>query len=150
MNPRFVFESELYATLEFMPLGVRHKLDVAGLKLSLKQWQRLPRAAREALCDAPVETAAQVDAFRSECERSCASVGEAVAVIAPAPTPRPWDSDAARRAVVERAEGLGLRVDEPRWSGLAEAQRYALARLSAPGKDEAKLRAALAEFELLA
>lgn len=40
------FEPTQVKTLEWLPLAVRHKLDLAGLKLTLQQWQALDRATR--------------------------------------------------------------------------------------------------------
>lgn len=40
------FEPDHAKTLHWLPLAVRHKLDEAGLKLSLAQWQALSRGVR--------------------------------------------------------------------------------------------------------
>lgn len=40
------FEADEARRLVWLPLAVRHKLDVCGLRLSLTQWQTLSRAAR--------------------------------------------------------------------------------------------------------
>ncbi len=40
------FESEHAKSLHWLPLAVRHKLDGAGLRLTLEQWQALPLRRR--------------------------------------------------------------------------------------------------------
>lgn len=40
------FESDTVQRLDWMPLAVRFKLDVARLRLTLQQWQALPHAQR--------------------------------------------------------------------------------------------------------
>jgi hypothetical protein len=35
---RYHFESEIYPTLSLIPLHVRMKLDITGIKISLKTW----------------------------------------------------------------------------------------------------------------
>jgi len=49
--------------LELIPRSVRDKLDRAGIKLHLKEWQALPYAEREHLCAAACETPAERAAF---------------------------------------------------------------------------------------
>ena len=46
MFRRFDFEKDLYETLELVPLSVRRKLDLAGVKLDSNQWQALSRVER--------------------------------------------------------------------------------------------------------
>jgi hypothetical protein len=52
-----------------MPRTVRDKLDRAGIKLHLAQWQLLPMADRERLRDWPCEQADDVVRFAAEVER---------------------------------------------------------------------------------
>ncbi len=145
-DDRYAFESALYETLEFMPLAVRYRLDLVGMKLSLAAWQALPRDEREALCALPVETDAQRAAYAARVERDGHVAGVPASRIAP--TDHPWASDVARGAVIERARELGATVDPARWQGLDDARRYVIHRLCSPVKDEAKFLAALAEFGL--
>src|SRR5689334_2927621 len=105
----FTFEAELYETLEFMPLSVRYRLDLAGVKLSLAAWRELPRGEREALCAHLVGTPEDLAAFAARAERDAASTGHPVTRFPP--PERPWSTEVARDAVVERARSLGARVD---------------------------------------
>jgi hypothetical protein len=43
------FEPEQAKSLSWLPLAIRHKLDDAGLRLTLRQWQDLPDGARREL-----------------------------------------------------------------------------------------------------
>jgi len=47
------FEPVQAHRLEWLPLAVRHKLDLAGLKLGLRQWGALPLAGRTQLLRCP-------------------------------------------------------------------------------------------------
>lgn len=42
----FAFELDFGGTLRCIPMSVRLKLDQAGIKLSLKQWNKLPPEER--------------------------------------------------------------------------------------------------------
>ncbi len=145
MRRVFAFEGEESERLEWIPLDVRRRLDLAGVRLSLAGWQAMPLHARARLCEAPVDRETDVAAY-AEAVRAAAPA-EAVTPIAKVPfDQRPW-TDAGPR-VAERARALGVDVDLARWAELDDAARYALHRLSDPKKSEAKLRAALAELGL--
>jgi len=52
--------------LALIPRSVRDKLDRVGIKLHLKQWELLTLAERRHLVEAPCESAAEIDRYRSE------------------------------------------------------------------------------------
>ena len=54
--------------LELMPRAVRDKLDRAGIKLHLKQWQLLPMADRERLRDLPCLRADEIKRYTAAVE----------------------------------------------------------------------------------
>ena len=60
----FAFEGDLHQTLEFIPLAVRRKLDLAGLKPSLAAWTALTRAEKLAVCHLPVDGPGDLDVYR--------------------------------------------------------------------------------------
>jgi hypothetical protein len=55
--------------LALIPRSVRDKLDRVGIKLHLKEWEQLTIAERRRLVDLACESAAQIDAYRSELEQ---------------------------------------------------------------------------------
>ena len=59
----FRFESECHADLSRVPLHVRMKLDVTGIKISLKDWLAFSFEERNVLCHLPIETADEAQAF---------------------------------------------------------------------------------------
>ena len=54
--------------LDLMPRSVRDKLDRVGIKLHLKDWQRLSLTERRDLCDQPCQSSAEVDRYRTRLE----------------------------------------------------------------------------------
>ena len=56
MLRRFKFEDEVHQSLSCVPMAVRRKLDQAGVKISLEQWQTLRRGERLAICHLPTES----------------------------------------------------------------------------------------------
>jgi hypothetical protein len=57
MFHRFRYEAEFYPSLRRIPLHVRMKLDLTGLKISLKDWLACSFAERSVLCHLPLESA---------------------------------------------------------------------------------------------
>ncbi len=62
---RYRFKSEIYLSLSLIPLHVRMKLDITGVKISLKTWQAFTLEERWALCHLPVETEEERGNFSS-------------------------------------------------------------------------------------
>jgi hypothetical protein len=65
MFHRYQYESETYPSLSRIPLHVRMKLDVTGIKISLKDWLAFSIEERTVLCHLPVETEEEKQAFAS-------------------------------------------------------------------------------------
>jgi hypothetical protein len=134
----------LYETLEFMPLSVRRKLDLAGVKLHLKEWQALSRVERMVICHFPVaspEECGVLAAFLRDAVK--ARAGTELAIMKPAahndapPDAGQVPPDIAR-LIAE------LKLPEKRWSLLDPDERFALAKLARGGAD--KFMSAWSEF----
>jgi hypothetical protein len=63
MFHRFRYEAEFYPSLSRIPLDVRMKLDLTGIKLSLKDWLAFDFAERTALCHLPCRSPDERQAF---------------------------------------------------------------------------------------
>ena len=147
MDTRFRFEGEEEASLEYMPLDLRRKLDLAALRLSLAAWQAMSLDDRASLCAQDVTDDASATAFRERVIALARAVGHDVPDSPKAATV--WREASAPEAVVTRAAALGVDVGLAGWSSLDEARRYALYRLADPRKQADKFRSALEEFGLL-
>ena len=64
MYLRLELEGDLHRTLEFIPLAVRRKLALSGLKLSLRAWTAMTRAERLAVCHLPVDGPGDLEVYR--------------------------------------------------------------------------------------
>jgi hypothetical protein len=58
-------QADLEAALTLMSRAIRDKLDRAGIKLHLKEWQVLTLAERAQLRDAPCETVDEIARYRA-------------------------------------------------------------------------------------
>jgi hypothetical protein len=146
----FRFEVDFGGTLRCIPMSVRMKLDQTGVKLSLKQWNRIPPVGRRELVERPCSSAEETEAYRqflvSQIE---AHTGTAVefAPLDPAP---PWaDSAAVPERICEWARGLGIAPPSAeQWTSLTPLQRFALFKLTRPGHSNENFLPAMREFSI--
>lgn len=148
MYRRFAFEGAVHETLETVPLAVRRKLDLAGIRISVFGWRALPREDRLSLCHLPVETAEDVAVYREVLMRFTARTGIPVESTPGAPSNRrAWSLPevlSRLEAQLGRDEARGF--DGRRLASLSDEERYALFKLADPARDPARLRVALLEL----
>ncbi len=146
----FAFESDFVASLRCIPMAVRLKLDLCGIKLTLRQWSRFARSDREALVVMPCGRRAEVEAFRAEVVDLVVSrAGEAARPLTERAC-RDWErSNRIPIAVTDNAMSLGLSPPSvSQWAALTPLQRFALIKLTRDNHDNVNFAPAMAEFGL--
>jgi len=144
MFRRFNFEKDLCETLEFVPMPVRRKLDLAGVKLHLNQWQALSRVERLVICHFPVASSEEREvlaAFIREAVKN--RTGTELAAIKPesrddTPGPSQAPPPEVARLIAE------LKLPDTGWSLFDPDERFALAKLARGPAD--KFMSAWSEF----
>lgn len=144
---RYRFESEIYPALSRIPLHVRMKLDLTGVKISLKGWLALSLNEREAICRLPVETAEERKSFTSYLDSlSIRYFGEKAAPAPPITDP-PWENlIQIPESVLARSKEAGPTVTLAEWGRWNPCQRYALFKLSISKNEPEQFFAAIREF----
>jgi hypothetical protein len=147
----FEFETDFAGTLRCIPMSVRMKLDAVGIKLSLKQWNRLPGPERQALIDRPCEERAQIIAYREFlCGAIEAHTRSPVEYASIDASPAWADASAVPARVVQWAQGVGVvPPSSAQWALLTPLQRFALFKLTRPGHSNENFIPAMREFSLL-
>ena len=146
----FEFESDFVNTLRCIPMAVRLKLDVVGIKLSLRQWSRFTQEDRQRLLMTPCADAAGIEAYRGAVVDLVAlRTNEAAKPLAEPPCGQ-WDnSDRIPAVVVNFAGSVGLRPPTDRqWNALTRLQRFALIKLTRDSHDNVNFAPAMSEFGL--
>lgn len=142
----FDFEADFVGDLRCIPMAVRRKLDLAGVKLKLVHWHGLAGEERERLLawsDAPEA----IEALRQWLLERSAELPEGPARPLTPAQQCDWQQAGATPAVLQQAcAQLGLRLRPGLWPALTELQRFALVKLSHPGHEHRNLPRALAEF----
>jgi hypothetical protein len=146
----FDFEADFSADLRCIPMAVRRKLDLAGIKLKLQHWSELGEAERAELlawADDPVA----IEALRQHLQARTNALSAGQAKDLPRADAEPWQqADQLPEVLAASCAQLNLELRCGGWAELNELQRFALVNLSHPGHEHRNLPRALAEFGLLA
>ena len=141
-----LFRSDFAGDLRCLPMAVRRKLDLAGVKLKLVHWHGLAEAERQRLLAWPDDAGALADLRDWLLERST-SLPQGPAGSLPPATEADWQRPDTLPAVLEAScQELGIPLPLAQWRALDELQRFALVKLSHPGHEHRNLPRALAEF----
>jgi hypothetical protein len=143
---RFHYEATSYPDLDRLPLHVRMKLDLIGVKLSLKHWLAFHIEERTAICHFPVDDEDEKQAFRDYLNflsrQYCGGPVQELPPMEPF-----WEiSDQVPAAVLERSGDNGNAVKLEEWTGWASHQRYALYKTAVSRSEPEKFFAVLEEL----
>ncbi len=146
----FGFEADFTGDLRCIPMAVRRKLDLAGVKLKLQHWSELGEAERAELL-AWGDDGGAIEALRTHLLQRTAGLSAGPAKELPRPAgAEAWQQAEQLPAVLaDSCTQLGLELRSDGWTALNELQRFALVKLSHPGHEHRNLPRALAEFGLL-
>ena len=148
-GPIFRFEADFAKDLRCIPMAVRRKLDLVGVKLGLPHWHRLSAAERQRLLAWP-DDAAGLGQLGDWLRQRTAAMPEGEAKALEPARQEPWQrADLCPEILLEACRELGLRLAPNGWSRLGELERFALVKLSRPGHEHRNLPHALAEFGLI-
>jgi hypothetical protein len=142
----FRFEAEFSGDLRCIPMAVRRKLDLAGVKLKLVHWHGLSAAERQRLLawtDGPQELLA----LRHWLLERSVTLPQGPARPLDPVRQAPWQRlDALPEELLLSCRQLGLALSLEGWSRLDELERFALVKLCHPGHEHRNLPRALQEF----
>lgn len=142
----FPFEAEFSANLRCIPMAVRRKLDLAGVKLKLNHWSALEQAERERLLSWRDDEAAIATLRNWLLERTATLSGGPARTIEPARGASWQQGETLPEILAAACDQIGARLTTEQWGSLDELQRFALVKLSHPGHEHRNLPHALAEF----
>jgi len=146
----FDFESDFAGALYCIPMSVRLKLDNVGVKVSLKQWNKLGRDERDQLLVRPCDTLTDRRAYHDYLVTAIeARTGDKASGLPVESHPEWLDASRIPAQVSEyfAAEGRSP-LTVLQWAGLAPLQRYVLIKLTRPGHRNENFLPALREFGL--
>jgi hypothetical protein len=144
----YPFEPPDATGLSLIPLRVRYKLDCAGVRLRLLQWQAMTPEEKGQLLRLPVATLADLDEYRAALSGMADRQGVVLLADEPGASKADWrNADAWPAVVVRQCDLQGLPLPPVlRWQMLAEPDRHALFVLARSNHSQAEFVAAMAIF----
>ena len=141
----FAFEQDFVGSWRCIPLCVRRKLDLSGVKLKLSHWLALTQAQRQELVDWSDRPDA-LDRFREHLRAVTKEMADGVVKDLPPATTSPWQQTHDLPSLVrDAAESRGVQLTSANWAQITELDRFALYKLVRPGHDHHNLEAAFSE-----
>jgi hypothetical protein len=146
----FRFEADFAGDLRCIPMAVRYRLDLAGIKLSLRQWSRMNLVERDGLLALPVADGSALENFRGVVAAYLLRQGDQPVHLGVEQSP-PWSvGEEVPDQVSAFAALAGVASPAlPQWQALTELQRFTLVKLSRAKHDNVNFVPALREFGLL-
>ena len=141
----FAFEQDFIGNWRCIPLCVRRKLDLSGVKLKLNHWLALSQDQRQQLVDWP-DTPEALQDLRDHLRQCTASMPDGRAKDLDPVTAAPWQQvDQLPEEVADAAAARGVEFTSTHWREIRELDRFALCKLVRPGHDHHNLEAAFNE-----
>lgn len=133
MFHRYDYEAEFYPSLNRLPLDVRRKLDLTGIKISLKDWLSFGLEERSALCHLPCENAEERQVFTNFMDFLARKyLGKPTQKIEPMDSTT-WTESTVPDAVAKRSTALSQVVSANEWRRWPSHHRYALYKSAVSG-----------------
>lgn len=147
----FDFERDFAGSLRCIPMIARQKLDIVGIKLSLRQWSRFTREERGQLADLPCETVPEQATYRELVAHLIATRSDEPLRHLVTRGLEAWrDADHMPDAVKTQAQADGIAPPTARqWASLLPLQRFALVKLARSKHENENFVPAMREFGLL-
>jgi hypothetical protein len=148
----FDFELDFAGALYCIPMSVRLKLDNVGVKVSLKQWNKLTRDERAELLARPCDTGPARQAYKGFLTSAIEARTGTRPQELPIDAQPQWDDAAQVPGQVSHyfvEKGLAA-MTQAQWAELTPLQRFALIKLTRPGHSNNNFMPALKEFGVLA
>lgn len=149
MFRKFKFEEDFYDKLRCIPFSTRYKLDLAGVKLSLKSWNLFSEEDRGELCGKDAE-GPEAAPYRERLVFLLQRLGEPVKFVEPSQLEQEktqWGNpDKISGVLAAKVSQLGSTFGPGDWKKLDDLQRFVLFKLSQGKHDHANLGPALTEF----
>ena len=142
----FRFEQDFIGNWRCIPLCVRRKLDLVGIKLKLTHWLALDQQQRQELVNWSDDPAAWAG-FREHLRTITQAMAEGQVKDLPPAVDEPWQRSARLpEQIAAAASQRQVNLSAEAWRSLSELERFALCKLVRPGHDHHNLEAAFTEL----
>jgi hypothetical protein len=147
----FQFEKDFAGALYCIPMAVRRKLDLCGVKVSLKQWNRFALDEREQMVEQGCETAGEIDDYGCYVVAVIENRTSEPAQLLERDDGAEWnDTNSVPERVVDYSIERDVTPPTPaQWAALTPLQRFSIFKLTRPGHSNENFEPAMREFGLI-
>jgi len=146
----FEFEADFVDSLRCIPMQVRYKLDICGIKLKLSHWHQMTKDERAALAELPCTREKEIPVYQDHLQQIILQhTGNAAAKIPIEADPLWMDVSSVPASIQEKAQEMGISLTLLQWASLTPLQRFALIKLSRSGHENKNFSSAMTEFNLM-
>lgn len=147
----FQFEKDFAGALYCIPMVVRRKLDLCGVKVSLKQWNRFALEERERLVAQRCETPDEIDAYALYVTGVIQNRTHEPAQLLERDAGAEWnDGTRVPQRVLDYSIERGVSPPTAaQWAALTPLQRFSIFKLTRPGHSNENFVPAMREFGLI-
>lgn len=133
-----------------IPMVVRFKLDACGIKLKLKEWNKLSVEEREQLATLPTTTQDETNFYSMYLEGLVQKhTGEKAAYLPPEKLNSSWSfTDRLPMELQLKLSEVKMKLTVDQWRNLSTLKRFALIKLTRPGHENRNFPIAMREFGL--
>lgn len=147
----FQFEKDFAGALYCIPMAVRRKLDLCGVKVSLKQWNKFSLDEREQMVAQRCETASEIDDYGRYVVGVIEKRTDEPAQLLERDDGAEWNDT---KSVPQRVVDYSIERDVTppsvaQWAALTPLQRFSIFKLTRPGHTNENFEPAMREFGLI-
>jgi hypothetical protein len=147
----FQFEKDFAGALYCIPMAVRRKLDLCGVKVSLKQWNHFTLDEREQMVAQDCETRGEIDSYGRYVVGVIETRTSGPAQLLEKDDGAEWNDT---KSVPQRVVDYSIERDVTpptvaQWAELSPLQRFAIFKLTRPGHTNENFEPAMREFGLI-
>jgi hypothetical protein len=144
---KFRFEQQFYPTLNRVPLHVRMKLDVTGIKLSLNEWLAFTFEERNVLCHLPVDEEEEKQTFKQYLNFLCRKYTGREAARTAMINPCLWcNNDRIPDSILKKAPVTASPITLEEWRRWPSHSRYAVYKTAVSKSEPEQFLAVLEEL----
>ena len=147
----FKFEEDfMEENVRCIPMVVRFKMDLAGIKLKLGEWGRFHSTERVKLALLPITNPIETSEYRKYLiDLINIYTGKNATELAVDAQPAWKILGQIPQILIKKTEELDLEISIVQWQNLTNIQRFALLKLCRPGHENKNFPKAVAEFGLI-
>lgn len=148
LSESFLFERDFMEDgIRCIPMAVRLRLDLCGIKLKLSEWSKMTETEKRAVANWPCKTHRDMDRCRNYLKSVVLGRTGREATILSDSVIGPWaDTSVVPEVVEAKMAEFNWTLSLKEWRSFTELQRFALVKLTRPGHENRNFPHAVMEF----